>query len=298
MTSFHPNPILVPIDYSVPSLQAARLARTLTDDGNITLVYVGLDFDLVVPAYGWASDDPGNTQANHLERLTTWRNENGLGDLNVRVEFGDPGTEVCTVAEELKSQLIVLPSHGRHGLKRILMGSVAERIVRHCDCSVLVLRRSADDSPAPTDAPAEWLPRQKVVVPIDFSESSRYAIDSALQTVEAQEDVEVLNVIYELDDPVLIGSQVVTDDTRRAGRQEHLENWLKEHGYGSVKGHAVTGDPGIMIVDFAERNQADLIVMPSHGYHGLHRLVLGSTTERVLRYASQPVLVLRRHDAE
>ena len=54
------------------------------------------------------------------------------------------------------------------------------------------------------------------------------------------------------------------------------------------------GDPGLMIADYAADVQADLIVMPSHGYHGVKRLLLGSVAERVLRHANCPVLVLRR----
>ena len=60
----------------------------------------------------------------------------------------------------------------------------------------------------------------------------------------------------------------------------------------------IIGDPGISIANYAEEVKADLVVIPSHGYHGLHRLVLGSTTERVIRHCHSPVLVLRRHDAE
>ena len=295
MQKFHPTSVLVPIDYSVSSLRAAETARSLTDDVNITLIYVGLDFDLVVPSHNWSTDAPGNTPVRHQERLREWRDDNGLGAVNTRVEFGDPGTEVCKVAEELKTQLVVLPSHGRHGLKRLLLGSVAERIVRHCDCSVLVLRRDADESDV---AEAHGFPKSSVLVPIDFSASSQHAIDSALETAERPEAVHVLNVVYELEDPTLIGNQVVTDDTRRAGRQEYLERWLAEHGYKGIQAKVTTGDPGIMIVDYAESLGAGLIVMPSHGYHGLKRLVLGSTTERVIRYATSPVLVLRRHDAE
>jgi len=53
-----------------------------------------------------------------------------------------------------------------------------------------------------------------------------------------------------------------------------------------------------MIAKYAFEKNADLIVRPSNGRHGLHRMVLGSTTERVIRHAETPVLVLRKHDAE
>jgi nucleotide-binding universal stress UspA family protein len=63
--------------------------------------------------------------------------------LGVRIEilFGDPGSEIADYAQRHSADLIVLPSHGRTGLKRLLLGSVAERIVRLAHCPVLVLRQ-------------------------------------------------------------------------------------------------------------------------------------------------------------
>ena len=61
--------------------------------------------------------------------------------LALHVFVGDPGQEITALAERLGAELIVLPSHGRTGLKRLLIGSVAERVVRLAHCPVLVLRK-------------------------------------------------------------------------------------------------------------------------------------------------------------
>ena len=66
----------------------------------------------------------------------------GFEGVTVEVRFGNPGIEVAEFAEKTGADLIVLPSHGYHGVKRFVLGSVAERIIRHATCSVLVLRRS------------------------------------------------------------------------------------------------------------------------------------------------------------
>lgn len=298
MTQFHRQPVMAPVDFSGSSLHAARVARAIAEsDQHLTLVHVSLDFDLVVPSHNWVSGVPVDTDQERLERLRVWRDDNDLGDVSMAVRSGDPGTEVCKLADEQQTQLIVIASHGRHGLKRFLLGSVAERIIRHCHCSVLVLHRD-DDQPVSDVGAADWLPRKKILVPIDFSESSSQAIDAALEVAESPSDIEVVNVIAPLDDPVLIGSVVMTDETHLAGRQEHLERYLKEHGYGAVQARAFLGDPGTVIVERAAEVETDLIVIPSHGYRGLQRLVLGSTTERVVRHAAAPVLILRRPDAE
>ena len=91
---------------------------------------------------------------------------------------------------------------------------------------------------------------------------------------------------------------IVTDQVRRESRQQYLERWLAERDLDVIRAHAVSGDPGTTIVRYAKENNADLIVIPSHGFHGVNRMVLGSVAERVLRHAECPVLVTRRTDAE
>lgn len=66
--------------------------------------------------------------------------DEGLTDAHAAVRIGDPGGEIAAFAEELGAELIVLPSHGRTGLRRLLIGSVAERVIRLAHCPVLVLR--------------------------------------------------------------------------------------------------------------------------------------------------------------
>lgn len=299
MSHFHRKPIIVPTDFSPPSLQAVHIAKTIAeDDADITVVYVAHDYDLVAPAHIWGADvPPDNDREQQHARLQAWANDNDLGNVNLQLRIGDPGTEVCKLAEETGCQLIVVPSHGRHGVQRVLLGSVAERIIRHCDCSVLVLRRR-EDTGSVVELPNHWCPKKRIVVPIDFSRSTDATLNVALELVDDRPNIDVINVILSYEDPILIGSTVVSDEDRRANRQETLERYLAEHSYSGMRAHTMIGNPGAEIAKYADEVNADLIVMPSHGYHGLHRMVVGSTTERVIRHSNSPVLVLRRHDAE
>lgn len=299
MSHFHRKPILVPTDFSVPSLQAIHVARTLAeDDQDISVVYVGHDYQLIAPAHVWGADVPPENDLDSQEaRLRDWANENDLGNVKLLVRMGDPGTQVCKLAEDMSCRLIIVPSHGRHGIDRVLLGSVAERIIRHCDCSVLVLRRDGKTG-SKMEVTDDWCPRKRVVVPIDFSQSTDATLNIALQLVDSRPDIDVINVLPRLDDPLLIGSVVVSNEDRRANRQETLERYLAESGHSGMGAHTIIGDPGTEITKYADSVKADLVLMPSHGYHGLQRLVLGSTTERVIRHSNSPVLVLRRHDAE
>lgn len=142
-----------------------------------------------------------------------------------------------------------------------------------------------------------WLPKQTVVVPVDFSTASADAIATATQLVAVPLDVHVIYVTlppvafnyaegWTLDDPA----------ARTKAARDHLAKFLETKNATGVTSLIREGDPGTVIADFAAEIHADLIVMPSHGYHGVKRLLLGSVTERVLRQATCPVLVLRRPD--
>ena len=114
----------------------------------------------------------------------------------------------------------------------------------------------------------------------------------ALHRIEG-DGVDVISVIPSLDEIARYGAADKPDNVRLENCQQHIAQYLVEHGHGPLSAHCLIGDPGTMIINYASDVKADLIVMPSHGRHGLKRLVLGSTTERVLRHTEIPVLVLR-----
>ena len=139
-----------------------------------------------------------------------------------------------------------------------------------------------------------WLPKNKVIVPVDFSESSLSAIDSALQLVSRPDQVTVVHVLQDFS-PLEPGETWHSIDT--ATRIRHATSALRERmskpEYAQLKIEVLIGDPGHEIAELAEREKADLIVLPSHGRTGIRRLLIGSVAERVVRLAHCPVLVLR-----
>jgi len=296
---FHRKPVLVPTDYSEDSLCAIRVAKSIAgEDSDVTVIYVAQDFDLTLHPLTWTSGPmPDYQQDRLMAALRKWSEEHDLGNVNLVVKIGDPGMRVCEYSEEMKIRLIVVPSHGRHGISRLLLGSVAERIIRHCHCSVLVLRRTnePDSVPALTGG---WFPRKCVIVPVDFSDASKMAIETALQVAEHRDQIDVVSVLPELEDIPFYSAEAPSDDVRRRNCHEYMKRYLTQHGYGTLRGHVLIGEPGTMIVQHASSAAADLIVMPSHGRHSVKRWVLGSTTERVLRHSDKPVLVLRAVEAE
>jgi len=139
-----------------------------------------------------------------------------------------------------------------------------------------------------------WDPKRNVVVPIDFSDDSFTAIETALEIVEKPEDVRVVHVLTELS-PMEPGEvwNTVDELTRSNHIKEAFRKRLTDAKYEGIQIDVVFGDPGSEVAEFAKEIGAELIVLPSSGRTGLKRLLIGSVAERVVRLAHCPVLVLR-----
>ena len=140
-----PRRLLVPIDFSDSSLRALRYAVDLAKDagGSLTIVHV------VSADYGWL--EIGREEYRDLDKSLQKQAAGelrALADANVprnvsadlEVRIGRPAEEIVAAASETKSDLIVLSTHGRTGLDRYLIGSVAERVARLAPCPVYLMR--------------------------------------------------------------------------------------------------------------------------------------------------------------
>jgi universal stress protein A len=138
--------ILCPIDFSEYSREATRTAMALASesDAEVTLVHV---YQLPVPGSPELPVDPGVIEAfveSTEQALAEYAKESAtLGSARVSsmAVQGVPWDQVVTLAREGDFDLVVMGTHGRTGLKHALLGSVAERVVRHAPCPVLVVRR-------------------------------------------------------------------------------------------------------------------------------------------------------------
>lgn len=141
---------------------------------------------------------------------------------------------------------------------------------------------------------------QPIVVPIDFSGMSYAAVGKACEIAASRDLVHVVHVVPTLDQIVAgaPGHGLPTDEDRRTAVREHFSEFLKVHGLQGVRDFVLDGQPGAEIARYATDVGAGLIVIPSHGYGGFKRLLLGSVAEQVVRSAECAVLILRRLDAE
>lgn len=135
---------------------------------------------------------------------------------------------------------------------------------------------------------------KKIVVPVDFSGESKNALEAA---VPFGGELHCVHVLFPLS---RIAPNLTMDDVTDRDRKAETAKQLQElcQPFNVTSAEVLVGTPGLEVADYAKRIGADLIVIPSHGYHGVKRLVLGSVAERVIRHAECSVLVLRRSDAE
>jgi len=138
-----------------------------------------------------------------------------------------------------------------------------------------------------------------VVVPVDFSENAEASIRAGLDRIEDASGLHLVHVVFPLD---VRTHGLLPDEASDRSREQIAATRLREMadllGANAAKVTVLTGDAGLQTADYAKKVKADLIVVPSHGYHGVKRLLLGSTAERIIRHAHCSVLVLRRKDAE
>jgi nucleotide-binding universal stress UspA family protein len=286
------NRILVPLDGSPLSERVFPwlrfLATKLEPQAEVKLLRtfeppstVYLLPELSIPTTNALSDEYlGGLILEYLQACTE-----KLEGLKVHSEMtiGEPALEILAHSEE--ADMVLMASHGRGGLGRWLMGSVANKVIRGATVPIMVVGGKVLDSDAHPRGVIE-----RIVVPVDGSEAAERAFATACDLARqlgAQLD------LYCGVSQVEIQHQL-TLETNRSG-VVHFQNYLANLAE-SVEDLQIEctvaetyGNTGI--VEFAEKLQADLVVMGSHGKGGLQRWLVGSETEKTLQAASCPVLV-------
>jgi nucleotide-binding universal stress UspA family protein len=245
--------------------------------------------------------------AVHIFDLTQWRQEaenylkrvaGELRELGYRlyttVVDGDVATSICEVASAQDADLIAMTTHGRSGLQRWIMGSVADRIIRTTQKPVYLVRPGKEvlSGGAP----------QRILVPLDGSALAEAALAPALE-LTSNNDAELL-LVQAVELPELWGEEFVSAETVAAlpslEEQETLARIYLEGIAASlrqdgriVRIHVETGHPATVVASVAAAQTVDTIVMSTHGRSGLSRWVFGSVAEKVVRTVDCPVLLVR-----
>jgi len=142
MAAFTHENVIVPIDFSPASANAIQVALELTGDiKKLRFLHILAPLETISPAAVWGTLSESERERSLRLHAAEFLQANGAGSGLFDVRHGNSGLEIADYARECNADLIIISSHGYHGLKRLLLGSVAESILRHAHCAVLVLRR-------------------------------------------------------------------------------------------------------------------------------------------------------------
>ena len=220
--------------------------------------------------------------------------------IEAAVREGNTAGEILEQAISMKADFLVIATHGRSGFERLLLGSVAEKVLRKANCPVMTVPRRHPDA-----VPAGPVIYKRILCPVDFSESSFHALKYAISMAqEADGQLTVLHVVeHEFQNTADMAS-VVHDAGRTLGdflkeREEALGRRLQEAVAGatefcSVESLMTHGKPWREVLRIAAERQSDLIVMGVQGRGAADLWFFGSTAQHVVREALCPVLTLRR----
>jgi len=299
--------IVVPIDFSKMSVQAIQTASQLARrfGASIHLAHVRhLNYatDFVTPAppaipFSFMTYEQVGEQTA-LKDLKKVAGECGVSSATCDVLGGAPPfDEICRLAQNIPADLVVMPTHGRTGLKHVFLGSTAERIVQHSSCPVLVTRGRALHS---NNAPRFRI--KKVLVPVDFSNCSREGLRYAIAFAnEFGAKIILLHAtylgyVYSCDGTAIYDIAGLQKAARKAAERK-MHELVQSVNFGAVKFETAftDGSPVIDICAFAKDHDVDLIITSTHGTTGFTHVLMGSVAEQVVRHAPCSVLVVPSH---
>ena len=303
--------ILVPVDFSPMSIEAIAVAKNLAQQTGATVHLAHVHH----AQYPVGFRGPVLSQSEYAVSFEEHRKEvlsedlqelarrNGLARASAvhLCEGVSVYREICRLAQRIRADLIVMPTHGRTALAHVLLGSTAERIVQHSPCPILVTRTAGKKTaPAKKTASKERL----ILVPVDFSKTSLEALEYAIEfTAGTPVKLIILHVID-------LGDALSTDglgiyrfsDVRDVAREEterQMADLPNRVDLDKIPFETTirNGKPVTEICALAKERNVDLIVASTHGRTGLEHLLIGSVAEQVVRHADRAVLVVPSHPA-
>jgi nucleotide-binding universal stress UspA family protein len=214
--------------------------------------------------------------------------------ISCSVEPGNPAEVIVDKAAEHRRTLIAMTTHGRSGVNRWLLGSVADKVLHGAANPLLLVR--AGESVAVQGA-AVW---QRIIVPLDGSSLAETVIPHAAELARQLGLEIVLMRIFGVPTPAFAEDYGPYVEELWTQLEDEAQKYLAEkkqqllaQGLVNVATMASAGFPAEKIIDAARQRKDALVAMCTHGRSGVNRWVMGSVTDRVVRHGGDPVLVIR-----
>ncbi len=294
--------LLVATDFSKPSLHAveaaARLARVVQPQVTLFHAVPPLPLGRLTPFVPVGEAEPTLDRAREraLADLEAVRRRHFDGVSRVDVlesPHRSAAAAVCNTADALEADLVVLGTHGLSGLSRLAFGSVAEKVVRHAGCPVLVV---------PPDFDLQGVPPRHVLCGIDFSSASPAVLAAGRafsRTFGAR-----LTLLHAVEDRVLVTRPLEAAEPRMFERHQRAEQAAAHERLASLRQEmpdlsevqtdsVVATRASDAICAYARAHAVDLTVVGTLGRTGLSRMLIGSVAEQVVRQSPNAVLTLR-----
>jgi nucleotide-binding universal stress UspA family protein len=298
--------ILVPIDFSKMSIEAIETAKRLGQRFSATIHLAHVHYwqyqaDFVGPVLssGFLPESFQEDRNRQLaEQLKSIAKRAGFSPQQTHVRTGAaPFHEICKLAQEIPADLIVTPTHGHTGLKHVLLGSTAERVVQHSPCPVFVVRQRKRKSEARRVFAAD-----SILVPVDFSRCSREGLQYAIGFANEFGaklillHVTYLGYIYSSEGTALYNIPALQEAARKNAERQ-MRQLVRSVSFGRAKFETAftDGSPALDICAFARDHNVDLIITSTHGLTGIEHVLIGSIAEKVARHAPCSVLVVPSH---
>ena len=296
--------LLVPIDRSPLAEQALGAAASIARASGAKIELVLVHQPVPFPGFKdvpWTAEQAKNEE-DYLAAIATEMETGASISATHTLLRGDVIRTICEHARDIDADLIVMTSHGRTGLSRLWLGSVADAVVRQSEIPVLMLRPVETE----VDRKAVYPPFQRILVPLDGSALSVSILPIASELARCgRAGLMLLRVVQPV--PLVmpsvgapfVYSRVVQDDAATKSLVEDARKDLDEEAHslgdewGAVETHVVVADNVAQaIVDFAKKNNVGVIAMSTHG-RGASRLLVGSVVDKVLRSGAAPILLRR-----
>ena len=208
-------------------------------------------------------------------------------DTSTMLREGDPSAAILAAIDEVHPTLVVMGTHGRRGLSRLVLGSVAETVLRKSPVPVMTVNAHTAESSAGSD------PGAPILVPMDFGPAAEQALALARDLGrELRAGLCLLHV-----DQLFVANPEMGNVYAAAAEAdlEEAERYLDERSYaiGGARTLLREGEAATEILATIEELRPRLVVMGTHGRSGLARLAFGSVAERVVRQSEAPVLTVR-----
>ncbi len=291
--------IVVPVDGSSFAEFAFPVARTLaaSADGSLELVMVQ---DPVPPfAFGEWVKEPQEWREEYLENAADRIALAGNGRIGRTLRVGSVPGELEAYVREVEPDLLVMATHGRGPLSRFWLGSVADYMIRHASCPVLLVRPEEDEEPD-LDREVRF---EHVLVPLDGSVRAEAILDHAYELGEPFDArytlVRVVSLPAEIPSAYLPETVQTREELIEEGRKEadrylaRVAERLREAGRAVEIDVRLADDPVSGVLDSVRECGAGLVALATHGRSGVGRGLLGSVADKLVRTTPVPLLIHR-----